>query len=96
MQLEELQAILQHLNRFQLTLILWYVRARWILYKVGLLQPVHVLFPATILQIIILVCATSLLDQFIYIFAIGNFIVVWLAVLPSMLQPRPIRAHWVS
>ena len=95
MQSRELQTILQRLNKYELTLIIWYVRARWLRHKVGMLHPVHVLFPATILQVIILICATSLREQFITIFAIGNLTVALLAMFPSMIQPRHAKVHWV-
>ncbi|RJP53327.1 MAG: hypothetical protein C4583_04940 [Anaerolineaceae bacterium] len=60
------------------------------------LRPAQMLLPITLLQNIVLGLAALSRQHFVSIFAIGNFIIVWLAILPSMFLPRPIRAHWVT
>jgi hypothetical protein len=58
------------------------------------LRPQQIIIPATLLQIFILVIAACFSQHFISTVAIGNFIVVGIALLP-MTFPRPIKAHWV-
>ncbi len=58
------------------------------------LRPTQMLVPLTLAQVLVLV-ASAFSDKSIYVFAIGNLIVVWLAMLPSMF-PRPPRVHWVT
>lgn len=60
------------------------------------LRPAQMLLPLTLLQIFVFAISAIAPSKSIYIFGIGNFIVVWLAMLPSMFHPRPIRAHWVN
>jgi hypothetical protein len=95
MQQDELQTILHRLSTSELLLILWYVRARWVIQKIAGLRPAQMLVPLTLVQVGVLVLSALTPHKFIYIFAIGNFIVAWMAVLPAMFTHRPVRAHWV-
>jgi hypothetical protein len=96
MQQDELQTILHRLSKSELLLILWYVRARWISYKIAGLRPAQMLVPLTFVQVGILCVAALFPSKFIYIFGIGNFLVAWLAILPSMFPHHQVNAHWVS
>jgi hypothetical protein len=60
------------------------------------LRPIQIFIPLTMLQILTFILAASIPHKSIYIFGIGNFIVVWLAILPSMFPSRPRRAHYVN
>lgn len=60
------------------------------------LRPHHLLIPATTLQIIVFVFAALHPEHFIPTLAIGNFIIVGIAILPSTFQhPKP-SVHWVK
>lgn len=53
-------------------------------------RPIHMLLPATFLQILVFVCAIMNVEYFATIFAAGNLSIVGLALLPSTLQrPKP-------
>lgn len=60
------------------------------------LRPNHLIVPATFMQIIVLMIAAFNIDRFIYIFAIGNFVVVGIVLLPFLMLPPKPTAHWVK
>lgn len=60
------------------------------------LRPAQMLVPLTLLQILVFILAASYPPKSLYIFAIGNFIVVWFAMLPSIFPARPHKVHWVT
>lgn len=95
MKQNDLETNLQSLSKTDLYIILWYVRIRWLRHKASLLRPVQLLIPATLLQISAFILAAYHPKNFISIAALGNLIVVALALLP-MTFPRPIKAHWVK
>ena len=86
---------LQSLNKTDLYFILWYLRLRWLRYKAGQLHPRQILIPATLLQILIFILAAYSSQHFISTLAIGNLIVVGIALLPMTL-PRAFKAHWIK
>jgi hypothetical protein len=94
MRQNELETNLQPLSKTDLYIVLWYVRLRWLRYKISLLRPQQIIIPATLLQIVVLILAALHPHNFIFIVSIGSFIVVALALLPMTL-PRPLKAHWI-
>jgi hypothetical protein len=52
------------------------------------LRPIDLVFPATLAQILIFIVASLWPQQFIFILAIGNFIIVLFAMFPVMFQQR--------
>lgn len=68
-----------------------YLRARR---AIPSLRPIHLLFPATISQLTVFFIALANIEKFLYIFAIGNLLVVSIVLFPSTIQRTP-KAHWV-
>jgi hypothetical protein len=96
MKQNELQNALQLLSLTDLKLIVWYVRARWLRYKISLLRPIQVLVPATLAQIMVFILAASFaIEKFILLTILGSLVVACLAMIPLMCQPSPAKAHWV-
>lgn len=62
--------------------------------KVLTLRPYQMAMPAALLQIIIFVLA-ALTEHFILGFAVGNFMIAALIMLPVMLKPAEVKVHWV-
>lgn len=59
------------------------------------MRPIHVLLPATVLQIGVFVLAFINHDYFAPIFAAGNVSIIGLALIPVHIrQPKPLY-HWV-
>jgi hypothetical protein len=85
---------LHSLSKLDLRIILWHTRLRWLRYKISLLRPHHLIIPATLAQITAFILAAHT-SHFIHFAAIGNMIVVGIALIPMTLH-RPIKAHWVK
>jgi hypothetical protein len=77
----------------QLVLFILLVRRAW--RAIPHLRPQHLIIPATLLQIIVFIIAACFSQHFISTVAIGNIIVVGIALLP-MTFPQPLKAHWVK
>lgn len=60
------------------------------------LRPTQLLIPATISQIIIFMIAALRIENFISTIAIGNLIIVAIAIFPSTFQQPALKAHWVK
>ena len=64
--------------------------------RLSSIRPIHLLLPATLLQILVFLAAIVNVEHFASIFAAGNLSIVGLALLPSTLQkPKPL-VHWIS
>lgn len=79
--------------QIQLVLFIMLVRRSW--RAVPHLRPHHIIIPTTLSQIFILILAACFSRNFISTVAIGNLIVVGIALLPMTL-PHPLKAHWVK
>lgn len=90
----ELETNLQSLSKTDLYIILWYVRLRWLRYKVSLLRPRHIILPATLAQVLAFIIAAHTC-HFIIFASIGNMIIVGISIIPMTL-PQPLKAHWVK
>lgn len=86
---------LHSLSKTDLFLVLWYVRLRWLRYKVSLLRPQQLIIPATLLQITAFIITAYFSHNIIPVIAVANFVIVGIAFIPSTI-PRPIKAHWVK
>ena len=74
-------------------IVIYALRARRI---IPTLRPHQLLIPATILQIIIFIVAITTTENFILTIAVGNLIVVALAIYPSTFQQPKQPVHWVK
>lgn len=93
MKRDDLKKELSQLNKNDLRIILWFARLKWLRHKIRSLTPVKMLIPITLLQIVIFITAALNQDNFIYIIAIGNFVVVGIAMIPLALhRPEPLPA----
>lgn len=57
------------------------------------LRPIHLLVPATLVQIAVFIHASLHPEKFFYIVTVGNLLVVSVAMLPSTLRKK---YHWVK
>ena len=74
------------LRAFLVLLVVIAMRARR---AIPTLRPIQLLIPATLMQITVLMIAAFFPYNFIVIFAVGNFIVVGIVLIPFlMLQPK--------
>jgi len=63
--------------------------------RIPTLRPHQMIKVAATLQVVVLVLA-ALTEHFIFGFAIGNFIIAVLFMLPPMLRPADAKVHWVK
>ncbi len=59
------------------------------------LRPIHLLFPATLSQLAVFIIAIINIEDFIYIVAIGNLLILSIVLFPTTV-PRASKAHWVK
>lgn len=71
-------------------LVVMYLRARR---AIPTLRPIQLLIPATMMQIAVLIFAAFFPNNFIVIFAVGNFIVVGIVLLPFLMYPKNSHIH---
>jgi hypothetical protein len=79
-------------------LIQLYIAAR-VFFAVDLprLGPRRILIPSAFAQITVFVyAALSPVDKFLPLFAVGNLIIIALAIFPMLVQPPKPTAHWVT
>lgn len=60
------------------------------------LRPHQILIPATISQITVFIISVFNIEQFIIINAIGNMLIVGIALFPSTFQKQKSAIHWVK
>lgn len=60
------------------------------------LRPIHLILPATIALISILIIAAYTPLKFLFIFSTGLFIVLAIVMFPMLRQPSKPTAHWVK
>lgn len=94
MKRDDLKKELSQLNKNDLRVILWLTRLKWLRHKISLLTPVKMLIPITLLQVIVFITAVLNQHIFLHIIAIGNFIVVGIAMIPlALYRPEPLPAN---
>ena len=96
----ELKKLLTQLNSFDLILVLAYVARHWLRYHVSRLHPSQLALPVVLLQVVFFVVAVGTSTRLIYTLALGNMVIVALALIPILL-PSPsrgdqIKAHWIK
>lgn len=95
MKRNDLKNELSQLNKTDLLIVLWYARLRWLRHKVSRLTPVRILIPTTLLQMIFFIFTIGYENSLAFL-AVGNLLIVSIAILPSTLsRPKP-TVHWVK
>ena len=90
---EDLKNELSQLNDFDLTLVIWAIRLRWLRHKASLLKPVHMIPPVFISEITVI--SLAVYAHNILIAAVGTLLTAAIGMFPMLLQPAPVKAHWV-
>lgn len=93
MEPEDIQNELSKLNKSDLYLVLWIIRLRWLRHKASLLKPVHMIFPVFFSEIAILAWAAHAHN--VLIAAVGTLASAAIGMFPMLLQPAPLKAHWI-
>lgn len=76
------QKKLQQLSKADLYRVLWYARYKFLVYRIGLLTPVQIVFPVVAMQIIALI----LFAHTLLIFGVSMLVIVGIALLPMTMQ----------
>ena len=89
------ELLLQHITGQELLNQPRPLKAQTVREHVNNMRPIHVLLPATVLQIGVFLLAIINHDYFAHIFAVGNLSIVGLALIPLHIRkPKPLQ-HWV-
>lgn len=90
-----MRKLLSQLSEYDLLIVLWYVRFCWLKNKVRQLTPMQILLPASILQIFSFIYF-ALQDNFLVNMAVGNMLIVGIALIPMTLKKPKSKIHWVK
>lgn len=91
----ELKKLLAELPPYERIIVLLFVLSRWLRFKIARLRPATLLIPVTLAQIAVFVLTVLYSRNLLVMFAVGNMLIVGIAVFPlTLIRPRP-AAHWI-